>query len=87
MKKKKIASMRKPSGVSRSIDYLRLSLINPDPADEAAKPGAIGELSELMVVAINQTAHGDAACGYFLAELLAYLSKKRSRLSDQNETF
>jgi hypothetical protein len=87
MKKKTIASMRRPGGVSRSIDYLRLSLLNQDPTDEAAKPGAVLELSELMVVAINQTAHGDAECGYFLAELLAYLWKRRSRLSDQNETF
>jgi hypothetical protein len=81
-------SMRQPPNPpSRSIDYLRSSLINPDPADEAAKPGAILELSKLLVVAINQTASGDAECGYFLAELLAYLWKRRSDLSDKNETF
>jgi len=79
--------MRRPGGVSRSIDYLRSSLINPDPADEAAKPGAIVELAELMVAAINQTASGDAECGYFLAELLAYLWKRRFRLAQNNETF
>ena len=79
--------MRQPGGVSRSIDYLRSSLINPDPADEAAKPGAVLELSNLLAVAINQTASGDAECGYFLAELLAYLWKRRSHLSDKNETF
>src|SRR6266699_2615093 len=78
---------RRRGGVSRSIDYLRLSLINPDPADEAAKPGAILELSKLLGVAINQTAIGDAECGYFLAELLAYLWKNRYRLSAKNETF
>jgi len=82
-----VISKRKPGGVSRSIDYLRASLINPDPADGAAKPGAVVELSELLVVAINQTAIGDAECGYFLAELLAYLSKKRSHLSEKNQTF
>jgi hypothetical protein len=79
--------MRRRGGVSRSIDYLRSSLTNPDPADEAAKPGAVVELSKLLVVAINQTAIGDAECGYFLAELLAYLSKKRSHLSEKNQTF
>ena len=84
---KTIASERRPGGVSRSIDYLRSSLINPDPADEAAKPGAVIELSELMIVAINQAASGDAECGYFLAELLAYLWKRRSRLDNNNETF
>ena len=78
---------QRPDPPSRSIDYLRSSLINPDPADEAAKPGAILELSKLLVVAINQTARGDAECGYFLAELLAYLWKRRSDLSDKNETF
>jgi hypothetical protein len=79
--------MRRRGGVSRSIDYLRSSLINADPADEAAKPGSVLELSKLLVVAINQTAIGDAECGYFLAELLAYLWKRRSHLSEKNETF
>jgi hypothetical protein len=78
---------QRPSPPSRSIDYLRSSLINPDPADEAAKPGAILDLSKLLAVAINQTASGDAECGYFLAELLAYLWKRRSDLADKNETF
>jgi hypothetical protein len=76
-----------PGGVSRSVDYLRSSLTNPDPNDEAAKPGAVLKLSELMSVAIDQTAIGDAECGYFLAELLAYLWKKRFQLSAKNETF
>jgi hypothetical protein len=79
--------MRRPGGYSRSIDDLRSSLINPDPADETAKPGAIADLSELVGVAIDQTAIGDPECGYFLAELLAYLSKKRANLSEKNETF
>jgi len=87
MKRKTIASMRRSGGVSRSIDYLRSSLINPDPVDEAVKPGAIVELSNLVAVAIDQTHKGDPECGYFLAELLAYLSKRRSYLSDKNETF
>jgi hypothetical protein len=79
--------MRQRGGVSRSIDYLRSSLINPDPADEAAKPGAIIHLSELMGVAIDQTGNGDPECGYFLAELLAYLCKRKASLSQKNETF
>lgn len=79
--------MRRPGGYSRSIDDLRSSLINPDPADETAKPGAIVNLSELVGVAIDQTAIGDPECGYFLAELLAYLSKKRANLSEKNEAF
>ena len=81
------STRQRPVPPSRSIDYLRLSLINPDPADEAAKPGAILDLSKLLVVTINQTASGDAECGYFLAELLAYLWKRRSDLADKNETF
>src|SRR5438093_1231339 len=79
--------MRRPGGVSRSIDYLRSSLISPDPADEAAKPGAIVELSNLVAVAIDQTANSDAECGYFLAELLACLWKRRFDLSHKNQTF
>jgi hypothetical protein len=79
--------MRRPGGVSRSIDYLRLSLTNPDPDNEAAKPGAIVHLSELMGVAIDQTTNGDFECGYFLAELLAYLCKRKTSLSGKNETF
>jgi hypothetical protein len=79
--------MRRPGGVSRSIDYLRASLANPDPTDEAAKPGAISNLSELMGVAIDQTANGDPECGYFLAELLAYFCKRKASLSEKNETF
>ena len=78
---------QRPGPPSRSIDYLHSSLVNPDPVDEAAKPGAILDLSKLLVVAIQQTASGDAECGYFLAELLAYLWKRRSHLSDKNETF
>src|SRR5262245_14203553 len=84
---KTITGQRRRGGVSRSIDYLRSSLIDPDPADEAAKPGAVVELSKLVNTAINQAATGDAECGYFLAELLAYLWKKRSNLSDRNATF
>jgi hypothetical protein len=87
MKKETITSKRRPGGVSRSVDYLRSSLASADPDDEAAKPGAIAELSELMIVAINQTARGDAECGYFLAELLAYLHKRSASLSKKNETF
>jgi hypothetical protein len=78
---------RRRGGVSRSIDYLRSSLIDPNPADEAAKPGAVLGLSKLVNTAINQAANGDAECGFFLAELLAYLWKKRSYLSDRNEAF
>ena len=70
---------QRPGPPSRSIDYLRSSLVNPDPADEAAKPGSILEPLETAVVAINQTASGDAECGYFLAELLAYLWKRAVR--------
>jgi hypothetical protein len=35
---KTITATRRRGGVSRSIDYLRTSLIDPDPADEAANP-------------------------------------------------
>ncbi len=84
---KTIASLRRRGGPSRSIDYLRSSLISPDPADEAAKPGAIVNLSKLMAVAIDQTATGDPECGYFLAELHACLCKKMANLSAKNETF
>jgi hypothetical protein len=79
--------MRRPGGVSRSIDYLLSSLTSSDPSDEAAKPGAIVQLSELMVVAIHQTELGDGDCGYFLGELLAYAWKRCSDLSDRNDTF
>jgi hypothetical protein len=72
---------------SRSIDYLRSSLSDPDPADEAAKAGAVIELARLVSVAIDQAKKGDDECGYFLAELAAYLSKNRSHLSEMNETF
>src|SRR4029077_17263045 len=40
-----------------------------------------------MAVAIEQTATGDAECGYFVAELLAFLCKKRAGLADKNEMF
>jgi len=80
--------MRQPGGPpSRNIDYLRFSLTDPDPADEAAKLGAVIELARLVSVAIDQATKGDDECGYLLAELLAYLSKNRSRLSEKNETF
>jgi hypothetical protein len=80
-------SLRRRGGGSRSIDYLRSSLINPNSADETAKPAAIVNLSELVAVAIDQTASGDPDCGYFIAELLASLCKKRASLADKNETF
>src|SRR5437764_9475604 len=79
--------MHRPGGVSRSINYLRSSLKNPDPADEAARAGAIVHLSDLVGVAIDQTTNGDPECGYFLAELLAYLRKRSASLSEKNETF
>ncbi|SRR6266446_3627215 len=84
---KRTVSKRRRGGVSRSIDYLRSSLINPDPEDEAAKPGAVVELSRLIAVAIDQAEIGDAECGYLLAELLTYLWKNRHRLSAKNEIF
>jgi hypothetical protein len=80
-------SKRKHGGVPRNIDYLRASLVGPNPEDEAAKPGAIIELSALIGIAIDQTILGDAECGYLLAELLAYLSKNQNRLSAKNEIF
>jgi hypothetical protein len=80
-------SVRKRGGVSRSVDYLYSSLVNPDPDDEAAKPGAVIELSKLICVAIDQAKIGDPECGYLLAELLAYLSKNRHRLEAKNSTF
>jgi hypothetical protein len=84
---KAINSTRQRRPPSRSIDYLRSSLTNPDPADEAAKPGAVLDLSTLLAVAIDQTAIGDPECGYFIAELLAHLWKRRSDLCKQNDTF
>jgi len=87
MKSDTIASKRRPGGVSRSIDYLRSSLTNPDPDDEAAKPGALVHLSELVAAAIHQTERGDPECGYFLAELFAYLCKRKANLCEQNEIF
>jgi hypothetical protein len=84
MKKLPLAYSR---GVSRSIDFLRSSLITPNRSDKTAKPGAVVDLSELVQVAVDQTAAGDSECGYFVAELLAYLWKKRSYLSDHNEIF
>src|SRR5262245_53433189 len=87
MNKESIAAMRRSGGVSRSIDYLRSSLIQPDPNDEGAKPGAIVDLSQLVDVAIDQTATGDPECGYFLAELLAYLRKRAHSLSEKNDIF
>jgi hypothetical protein len=84
---KTIASMRRPGGFSRSIDYLLSSLTSPDPSDEGAKPGAIVHLAQLMNVGIHQTELGDPDCGYFLAELLTYAWKRRSDLSDRNESF
>jgi hypothetical protein len=85
---KATGSMRQPNGPpSRSIDYLRFSLTDPDPADEAAKSGAVIELARLVSVAIDQAKNGDGECGHFLGELLAYLSKNRSPLSEKNETF
>ena len=80
-------SERKRGGVSRSIDYVRASLINNTESDPAAKPGAILEVAKLLGVVVDQTADDDPECGYFLAELLAYLWKRRSHLSDKNETF
>jgi hypothetical protein len=84
---KTIASMRRRGAGSRSIDHLQSSLINPDPADETAKPASIVHLSEFVGIAIDQTAMGDSECGYFVAELLAHLWKRRSRLAENNETF
>jgi hypothetical protein len=80
-------SSRKSGGISRSIDCLRSNLVSADPSDEAAKPGAVLELSRLINVAIEETMKGDAPCGCLLAELYAFLSKNRHRLSAQNEIF
>ena len=44
-------------------------------------------LSDLVGVAIDQTAIGDPECGYFVAELLAYLCKKQAMLAEKNEAF
>ena len=73
--------------VARAVSIICDQASYPDPADEAAKPSAIVRLSELVGVAIDQTAIGDPECGYFVAELLAYLWKRRSRLAENNETF
>jgi hypothetical protein len=47
-----------PPGMIGTSGFHR-PLSNPDPADEAAKAGAILELSKLLIVAINRTASGD----------------------------
>jgi hypothetical protein len=82
-----VISERKPGGVSRSIDYVRASLINTTESDPAAKFGAILEVAKLLGAVIDETADDDPECGYFLAEALAYLWKRRSHLSEKNATF
>ena len=79
--------MRKRGGVSRSIDYLA-SCLTADPGSEKfPKEAALHELGALVRITYDQARTGDAACGYFLGELLSVIGKKSSELARQNNAF
>jgi len=80
-------SRRQRGGIPRNIDYLRASLLTRDKRKWPAKGSAHHELAALIGIVFDQTIAGDADCAYFLAELLAFLTKNRLRLEDANQTF
>jgi hypothetical protein len=79
------ASRRQRGGVSRSIDYLARSIT--DPAQDFERGAALHEIAKFVRTIFDQASEGERHCGYFLAELLAFLIKRRLRLEKLNETF
>jgi hypothetical protein len=72
---------------SRSVDFIRSSLLRPSSDPSPEKLGAIIKTRRLLQTIIDQARFGDADCGYFLAELTAFLQKARTKLEVHNETF
>ena len=79
--------MRKRGGVSRSIDYLASCLTEEPSSEKFPKEAALHELGALVRITYDQARMGDAACGYFLGELLSVIGKKSSELARQNKAF
>jgi hypothetical protein len=80
-------SRRQRGGIPRNIDYLRASLLTKDKRKWPAKGFALHEVAALIGITFDQTIAGDADCAYFLAELLAFLTKNGLRLEAANQIF
>src|ERR1700716_3108628 len=80
-------SRRPRRGIPNNIDYLRASLLTRDKRKWPAKGSALHEVGTFIGITFDRTIAGDADCASFLAELLAFLTKKRLRLEGVNQTF
>jgi hypothetical protein len=78
---------RQLGAVSRSIDFIHSSLLLPSSDPSPAKLGALVQTRRLLQTIIDQARSGDADCGYFLAQLTAFLQKARTKFEVHNETF
>lgn len=80
-------SLRKPGGVSRSIDYFARCLRNEPGDDDLPKQAALHEVARLLRIAHDEAQRGDESCGFFLGEVATFFAKKRRELGRQNAAF
>ena len=74
---------------SVTLDHIYSTLLNPpDPmSSEPQQPRALLEVAKLDRLVFQQALTGDPNCGYFLAALLAFISKNLELLRRKNEAF
>src|SRR4030095_1101824 len=73
---------------SVTLDHIYSTLLNPpDPISWEQQPNALLEIAKLERLVFQQALGGDPNCGYFLAELLAFISKNLGLLRRRMKGF
>lgn len=72
---------------STSLERIYSTLRNPPEPMSHEKPTALLEVAKLNRLVFQQALEGDPNCGYFLAELFAFIAKNQNLLRRNNEAF
>ena len=72
---------------STTLDHIYSTLLKPSEPMSFEQPIALLEVAKLNRLVFQQGLAGDPNCGFFLAELLAFISKNLELLRRNNEAF
>jgi len=72
---------------STTIDQIYSILLKPSEPSSHEQPTALLEIAKLNRLVFQEALGGNPNCGYFLVELLAFVSKNRELLRRKNAAF
>jgi hypothetical protein len=72
---------------STTIDQIYSTLLKPSEPSSHEQPTALLEIAKLNRLVFQEALGGNPNCGYFLVELLAFVSKNRGLLRRKNAAF